>query len=146
MSEENVQQQNPVDTLTARASRPGWTFLVPGSCLKAASGFLGGTDPWSAEQRANGVVLGCNYLTSTEEEDILVELQKAGRLATIGSAQVKKALATIDGKPIPHMEKRNVWEALGPQGRSIAMAMFQQATNPSKEEVDAVQESFRVAG
>ena len=146
MSEDQNAQQNPVDTLTTRAVRPGWCFLVPGSCLKPAGAFLGGTDPWSAEQRANGVVVGCVFLTSSEEEDMLVELQKSGRIATIGSAQVKKALASIDGKPIPHLEKRNVWEALGSQGRSIAMSMFQKATSPAKEEQDAVEESFRLFG
>jgi hypothetical protein len=141
--------------------RPGYEVYVAGECLKPASKF------WKEDQREGGVWVRLFYLTSTEEESALGEAQRSGNLAAVGMVQVRVALAglasnvretvEVDGEvkvtsragtyaKIPALEKRAVWEELGPQGRSLVMSAFNLGNSPSEEARAAAMASFRVTG
>lgn len=147
--------------LGEQVQRPGYEILVPGECLKV------GSKLWTDEQRASGVWLRMVYLTSTEEEEVLKEAAREGTMAVANAFQVRRSLADVapnvpetveaDGEPvvrpapgswkrIPPLERRAVWEELGPQGRNFAIYAFNQANNPSEVAREAATKSFRLSG
>lgn len=123
------------------AELPGWGFDIPGECLKVK-------DPqWSEKQRRDGISVRCVFLSSTDEEQVLDELARAG--GSGGRAQLiqaRRSLVSIDGKKIPYLEKASVWESLGPMGRGLCVVALQRALAPSEKAGKQFNDSFRVFG
>ena len=117
----------------------GWSFVVPGECLKV------GDAMWSDEQRARGIEVRCVYSSSTDEEQVLDEISRAGGSA--GKAmpfQARLSISAIDGKKIRHVDKVFVWEALGPMGRGMVQMAWHRANTASEEASKKFAASFRV--
>ena len=117
----------------------GWSFDIAGECLRP------GDEQWTDAQRSKGIKVGCVYLSSTDEEQVLDELGRAGGSSGKALAfQARRSLSTIDGKKIRHDLKAFVWEALGPLGRGMCQMALQRANSPSEEAAKRFTSSFRV--
>lgn len=143
------------------ADRPGYEIHIPGECLKP------GSRTWNDAQRAGGIWLRMIYLTSTEEEEVLTEAQRAGSMVLANGIQIRRSVSEIADnvpekveqgeevverpapgpfKKIAVLDRRAFWEELGGQGRSLAIYAFNQANTPSEAAREAATASFRVAG
>jgi hypothetical protein len=156
--------QDPAELLAAlqrktsfvdRAARPGWSFeLAP--ILLEQNVQPGQVDPWTPEQRQQGVTLDFVHLTLKEHHR--AEGRAGQRFALYGgtsqgSPQVmyeeraRLALASVDGKPVPENddERDAVWHALGKLGRQLCCARYIVATGEGEGEDDANGKALREA-
>jgi hypothetical protein len=142
-------------------ARPGYEIHIPGECLKPGSRL------WTDEQRAGGIWLRMVYLTSSEEEEVILEAQRAGSMALANGIQIRRSVHEVadnaperieDGeraivrpapgpfKKIAALDRRAFWEELGGQGRTFVIYAFNQANTPSEAAREAATASFRVSG
>lgn len=121
---------------------------------------------WSDAQREAGIWLRMVYLTSSEEEEVILEASRAG-LVLANTFQVRRSIQQMadsslvqieqaDGvvtqpapgpfKKIAVMDRRAFWEEIGGVGRSIALLAFNLANTPSEAARVIATASFRVTG
>lgn len=139
-----------------RHTRPGYEIRIPGECLKI------GSSHWTPEQRANGVWVKMVFLTSSEEESVLLEAARVGA-ALSTTIHVRSSLAAIATSvasqgdddtrhepgtyaPVKELDRRGLWEELGAQGRNLCFYAFGQANNPDEKSRSAATQSFRLTG
>lgn len=127
-----------------RKTRPGWTFELAPSLLEKHVQ-PGQVDPWTAEQRKNGVTVDFVHLTLRELER--AEGRAGQRFARYGgnaqsSPQIiyqecaRLALASVDGKEVPENEDERdaVWQALGKDGRRLCISRYVVETGDADSE------------
>ncbi len=130
----------PSVDIFAPTDRSGYDFRISGDSLRTGKGSI-----WTPEQYQNGIRVWFNYLSSTEEEDAVVAAARVGKSAVVGSFMVKMALAYVDGKKVPHMERPGMWEQLGMKGRHLCVIGWQLATAPSEAARALLVETFRAS-
>ena len=122
------------------ADRAGWEFQIPGACLHPTS------KQWDEAQRASGITMRMVFLTAREEREAYGKAQRAGDSSAMGALyfQMQAAIWSLDGKKVGYMDREAIFEALGPQGRSIVLSMWGRGTAPSPEAQAAANDSFRL--
>ena len=136
---ERIESPNTDDLKNPPPEPGGWSFTIPGECLKI------GDPTWSDEQRAKGISVRCVYMTSSEEEQVLDEISRAGgSTAKAMPFQARRSISTIDGKKVGHLDKVMFWEAFGPMGRGMVQMAWQRANQASEEASKKFVASFRV--
>lgn len=131
--------ENNEQSLATPAKRPGWEFRIPGALLKIDS------KRWTPEQRKAGILIRCVYPLPSDERRSLGEALAEGNGGAVVFLQVRNSLSEVDGAGIPFLEREMVWDAIGHNGRQLAIEFFQLASTPDKEAMDAARASFRVS-
>ncbi|HEU4411187.1 MAG TPA: hypothetical protein VFS43_38395 [Polyangiaceae bacterium] len=140
-----------------RENRPGWSFTLDGAALGPHLR-PDEPDPFTPEQRENGVELDFVFLTLRETQE--AEGRAGARLDAHGGSIfslptaipeecTRAALWRVDGRPVgDEVDRDRLWEALGKSGRVVCMGQYTRA-NASEEgslgrAVKKAADSFRV--
>ena len=125
------------DLLRPVSGREGWTFEIPGTLVKQSHPM------WTDAQKHGKITIEGVALTSSEEKRIAVAASSEPGSATLRG--VMATLYAIDGKKIDHMDRENVWEALGSRGRPLYARFYQKFYSVEDEELAAIGKTFRVS-